>query len=124
MPHEAGVKSQTQPRLWGKGAEGMAAGTAHTSAPGPAFTPSHDLPSLVSPPFPGKALISYFSSLFPSTPYPLRLSPVLLSFQRGVNVGLFREALRSPVAHLPPQSLATASAQHTLCWGMDAGGDE
>lgn len=61
MPQEVGFKNQPRPRLWGKGEKGLAAGTANTSAPGPAFPPSPDLLSLVSPPFHGKALDSCFT---------------------------------------------------------------
>lgn len=52
VSHEVGFKNQTKPRLWGReetqapgeGGKGLAAGTASTSAAGPAFTPSATLP--------------------------------------------------------------------------------
>ena len=54
-------KSQRKLSLCWKEEEGLAAATADTSAPAASSAPSHDFSSLVSAPFPGKALVSVFS---------------------------------------------------------------
>lgn len=109
-----GVKRQTKPRLCSEEEDGLAARTANTSTPGSSFTPCHDFPSLVSPPFPEKALVSYCSILSPSTFHHPHFSQILLSLEWVVQVCMFLETLTLLWCSCLPRTWPTASAQHPV----------